>query len=357
MKRAAPERHPQLDRERVVNVEPGSSTAAVWYAMALSRMTTPVQDSEKQCVLAPVDWHEYYSPVRVEACVWEWLRYMQGAGAFGGRVFEREYHKVKGRYTYKQKGDRQRTVYSAKIDFVSVPSRIGEPVVMLEVDEDRHVSYGWAEQRGRELCILRWMRKKYKTSHLVFIRLNPHEYINKDKSEETPTGFQDVYTTQPDRDERMSVIGDVLRWAFALPSVPAKGIATRITVVFAYYDKWYTDRKRGHPDGELMVTPVHRHEFPGVGAYERDVRVSSKRPGERVKNRRMFREPKMWPPLEGLPRRPGGLSLMSEVCDVRAIVAMALAMQPADAEDSAGSVDSPVHKRVTRSSMKKRGFP
>ena len=151
----------------------------------------------------------------------------------------------------------------AFVDFAWLPkTKVSpNPCILLEVDENAHSSAGWDAERYRELFVFRELRKEYSRSRsTVLIRLNPHEY--KDKEMVHGRGEPNVFTTLPSRDTRMANVAQIVLWALGKPGPGGLGPVKRgVTIVFCYYDRWYMDAP-GDP-----AKPVHLHRYRPIEAY------------------------------------------------------------------------------------------
>lgn len=196
------------------------------------------------------------------------------------------------------------------------------------MDENQHEGYGWDEERFREHFI---MEKLQGGTHrkIVFIRFNPHEYRNKDKEDERaalPHEFMDSYTTLPSRDERFANIRNLIIWGLGLqwpqevnPYIVNKNMRTvqaelrrigvnprmvipaggrwgssggpnsQITVVFAYYDKWYVE-------GSNTGSNIHVHQYDSLEHFHKQV-IDSEGLNIHLQNRKIFLNPLFWNPI------------------------------------------------------------
>lgn len=240
-----------------------------------------------------MDWHEYYSNIKVESWVYMWVQaFCTGRGGWIQPPIYQHY--LPGSYTIgcrrRYTGDRRTVDGGAFVDFAWLPpdKRSVKPTILLEVDENAHSSAGWDAERYRELFVFREIRREYRQSRsIVLIRLNPHEY--KDKERVHGGGEPNVFTTEPSRDTRMAQVGQIIMWALGRPgsnpNIPK--LRDGITIFFCYYDKWYMDA----PNDPAM--PIHMHHYRDLEAYARDVDAASGK-NIPIQNRKIFLNPVWW---------------------------------------------------------------
>jgi hypothetical protein len=180
----------------------------------------------------------------------------------------------------------------AFIDFAWLPTdrNSTRPIVLLECDENAHSNAGWDAERYREVFVLENLLSKLyrRCRKIMLIRFNPHEYKNKTVQEADQAN---VFTVEPSRDVRMANIRELVLWGLGesdrVPPPPAIPADQQITIVFAYYDKWYADAP-GDP-----VQPIHYHHYKDLMHYKSDVNAGSGR-YKRLKDRMMFLDFNWW---------------------------------------------------------------
>jgi hypothetical protein len=176
----------------------------------------------------------------------------------------------------------------AFIDFAWLPAdrNSTRPIVLLECDENAHSNAGWDAERYREVFVLENLLTKLyrRCKKIMLIRFNPHEYKNKTLQE----GEQvNVFTVEPSRDVRMANIRELVLWGLGESDRVIMPANVQITIVFAYYDKWYLDAP-GDP-----VQPIHYHHYKDLTHYKSDVNAGSGR-YRRLKDRMMFLDFNWW---------------------------------------------------------------
>jgi hypothetical protein len=152
-------------------------------------------------VMAPVQWHEYYTHITVEHWMLWWLQTMFRSESGGwadvlrlrtGQVAHRILTEIKPRLQFQMKGKylipgTQTARELAKVDFAWIPGleyddenvqkECKDPIVLLEIDENQHRRRGFDNERGREWSLFNLLQEQFpKCPRITIVRFNPHEY-------------------------------------------------------------------------------------------------------------------------------------------------------------------------------------